>query len=443
MKYKKVIGITAAFVLFISSAVGCGQKETADNAQSQSSDSAQEKTAESGGDTVELTFYHRMNTAADYIEDFVAKYNEEHPDVHITTDVQTDSAVLQARYAAGENPEIVMGPQTTQYMVEGKYVALDEAMPELVETVRPELLDVVRENTTDHIYRLPTGMGTYGLLYDRSLFEELELEVPATWEEFVETCQIIKEKKPDVYPFYIEPDNMGQQVYYLALGLSMLDNGMTAYNKAATKNDQSVLRFMEDGYLDLYAHRLMDLVDKGLIDTEIAIVGSGDTAAEGFAQHRIGMMLDGTYWYGDAVAQYPEIAEYIGFSAIPSIDGRDAYGSVDYDSCISISAASPHQEELKEFLTAWMENTADYCAVRGCPSSVKDVQVEWADEKFVEEVSYVLDNCETGVVQAESPNGFYTEQISSIIEEMLVGSLSPDDFAQRFTDEWNAAYGSN
>ncbi len=441
MNYKKVIGITAALALFVFSAAGCGG--SADGGQGNSSDSAQEESAESKGKPVELTFYHRMNTMVDYIDDFVEKYNEEHPGVHITTDMQTDSAVLQARYAAGEEPEIIMGPQTTQYMVEGKYVALDEEMPELVEKVRPDLIDVVRENTTDHIYRLPTGMGTYGLMYDRTIFEELGLEPPTTWEGLVETCRIIKEKKPDVYPFYIEDANMGHQIYYLAMGLSMLDQGMTAYNKAATQNDQSVLRFMEDGYLDLWAHCLMDMVDEGLIDKEVAIVGSADTAAEDFAQHKIAMMLDGTWWYGDAIAQYPEIAEYLGFSAIPAIDGREAYGSVDYDSCISISASSPYQEELKEFLTAWMDNTADYCALRGCPSSVEGVQVEWADEKFVEEVSDVLDNCETGVVQTESPNGFYLDQFDSIIEEMLVGSLSPDDFAQRFTDEWNAAYGSN
>ena len=394
-------------------------------------------------EVVELTFYHRMNTMTDYIDAFVDKYNEEHPNVHITTDLQTDSAVLQARYAAGEDPDIVLGPQTTQYMVEGKYLALDEAMPELVESIKPELVDIVRELTTDHVYRLPTGMGTYGMFYDRTIFEELGIGKIETWDDFVEACRTVKEKKPDVYPFYMEPDNIGQQVYYLPLGLSMLDNGMVSYNKAATKNDQSVLRFVEDGYLDLYAERLMEMAKEGLFDKEIAIVGNADTASEGFAQHKIAMMLDGTWWYGDAIGQYPEMASYIGFMPIPSlVDGRAAYGSVDYDSCISISATSPYQEELKEFLTEWFASAGEYCETRKIPSSVKGVEVNWGEKNFVKEVEDVLNNCETGVVQTESPNGFYTAEITNIVEEMLVGNLSPDNFAQTFTNEWNAAYGS-
>lgn len=437
--YKKKMMRMVASVMVLVMAAGCGTKaKTEKNAGNKDS-----KEPEASKEVVELTFYHRMNTMTDYIDEFVDKYNEEHPNVHITTDLQTDSAVLQARYAAGEDPDIVLGPQTTQYMVEGKYLALDEAMPELVESIKPELVDIVRELTTDHVYRLPTGMGTYGMFYDRTIFEELGIEKFDTWEGFQEACRTVKEKKPDVYPFYMEPDNIGQQVYYLPLGLSMLDKGMVPYNKAATQNDQSVLRFMEDGYLDLYAERLTEMAEEGLFDKETAIVGNADTASEGFARHKIAMMLDGTWWYGDAIAQYPEMASYIGFMPIPSlVDGRDAYGSVDYDSCISISANSPHQEELKEFLTAWFDNAGKYCEIRKIPSSVKGVEVNWGEKNFVKEVEDVLNHCETGVVQTESPNGFYTAEISNIVEEMLVGSLSHKDFAQTFTDEWNAAYGS-
>ncbi len=440
MNKKQATCMAAAALILTTVLAGC---KTTDITTDQTAEQKDSQKSEASKEVAELTFYHRMNTMTDYIDAFVDKYNDEHPNVHITTDLQTDSAVLQARYAAGEDPDIVLGPQSTQYMVDGKYLALDEAMPELVESVKPELVDIVRELTTDHVYRLPTGMGTYGMFYDRTIFKELGIENPDTWEEFLNACRTVKEQKPDVYPFYLEPDNLGHQVYYLPLGLSMLDNGMLPYNKAATKNDQSILRFMEDGYLDLYAERLMEMAEEGLFDKEAAIVGNADTASEGFAQHKIAMMLDGTWWYGDAITQYPEMASYIGFMPIPSIkDDRDAYGSVDYDSCISISATSPYQEELKEFLTAWFDDAGKYCETRKCPCSVKGVEVSWGDKTFVKEVDDVLNNYETGVVQTESPNGFYTAEIANIVEEMLVGSLAPDDFAQTFTDEWNAAYGS-
>ncbi len=49
------------------------------------------------------------------------------------------------------------------------------------------------------VHALPMDSGPIALFYNRDVFEELEVEVPTTWEEYVEAARELKEADPDVY----------------------------------------------------------------------------------------------------------------------------------------------------------------------------------------------------------------------------------------------------
>ncbi len=283
-------------------------------------------------DVIEFTFFHRMNEMTDYIQEFLDKYNEEHPGIVITQEVSNDANALKIKYATGDDPEIVMGPQTQEFFDLGKYVDLNN-YPDLIEKIDPDILQVTVDLKTGANYRLPIGAGSYGFYYNRQMFADLGLETPTNWDEFMNVCSVIKENLPDVIPFYSV--SLGHQVHYWALGLGMRDTGMVKWNTAAVNNDQSVLQFRENGNLALFAKKTMEMKELGYFDSEIAVADDYQASVEDFGTGKAAMLAQGLWWYGSLASQFPEQLDNVGFFAMPALDGTGIYGSKDYDSCIA------------------------------------------------------------------------------------------------------------
>jgi len=51
----------------------------------------------------------------------------------------------------------------------------------------------------DGVYALPTDSGPMALFYNKTLFDEHDLEVPTTWEQFAEVGRQLQEEDPDSY----------------------------------------------------------------------------------------------------------------------------------------------------------------------------------------------------------------------------------------------------
>ena len=73
-------------------------------------------------------------------------------------------------------------------------------------------------------YALPFRSDFWVLFYNKTLFEELNLTVPSTWEELVETCKAVKAAKgEDVLPFGIDSPIDLAQTLFLEAGYTYID----------------------------------------------------------------------------------------------------------------------------------------------------------------------------------------------------------------------------
>lgn len=52
-------------------------------------------------------------------------------------------------------------------------------------------------------YFLPTDYYQWAIYYRKSIFNNLNLKVPETWEEFTQVCETIRTSLPNVYPITI------------------------------------------------------------------------------------------------------------------------------------------------------------------------------------------------------------------------------------------------
>ena len=73
-------------------------------------------------------------------------------------------------------------------------------------------------------YALPFRSDFWVLFYNKTLFEELNLTVPSTWEDLVETCKAVKAAKgEDVLPFGIDSPIDLAQTLFLEAGYTYID----------------------------------------------------------------------------------------------------------------------------------------------------------------------------------------------------------------------------
>src|SRR5690625_884692 len=151
-----------------------------------------EDVLEEGGD---ITVWAWEPTLEDVVEDF----QDEYPNVKIdlvnagTGDDQYTA--LQNAIAAGKGlPDVAQ----VEYYALSQFV-LGEALADLTEfgaadfdgTFAPGPWDVV--NQADGVYALPMDSGPMALFYNKAVFDEHDVEVPETWEDFEQAARDLKD----------------------------------------------------------------------------------------------------------------------------------------------------------------------------------------------------------------------------------------------------------
>lgn len=139
------------------------------------------------------------------LDTVVAAFEEEHPNVDVNlVNVGTGNdhyTALQNAIAAGSGvPDIAQ----LEYFSLPQF-ALTEAVQDLSGYGASDLQDTFNPGpwnsvqTNGGIYGLPMDSGPMALFYNQEVFDRLGVEVPTTWEEYVDAARALHEADPSVY----------------------------------------------------------------------------------------------------------------------------------------------------------------------------------------------------------------------------------------------------
>ena len=78
-----------------------------------------------------------------------------------------------------------------------------------------------RQSSTGELWSLPISLVATSIFYNKDLFDELGLESPETWEEFIHVSKTIKEKT-DVIPFLFDMSSTNNASWAYRVFLSFL-----------------------------------------------------------------------------------------------------------------------------------------------------------------------------------------------------------------------------
>lgn len=286
---------------------------------------------------------------SNYFEDAYTKIAEklkEEKGIELEFQVTPDSqgtSLAQTKLASGEVPDIIMlNIPENYYTYDAEKNFTDLSNEEWIDRLSFDKSEI--EYTDGKIYGMPiTGFsGVMGVVYNKKVFEDLGIEVPKTYDDFLEACKTIKEagKTPiqmsgsDTWTIQIAP------MIYLADALG--DNASETYDKLynAEVKLSDIPEFKEA------LEQFQSLFTDGYTNEDFT-VAKFDDAKMKVAQGDAAMLISGEYAVTDMTSNYPD-AE-IGMFPLPYND-TDKFLTSKYVFGYSIPKDSKNVDLAKEVL---------------------------------------------------------------------------------------------
>lgn len=372
---------------------------------------------------IELNFWTWRTEDVEFYNSAIAEFEAANPGIKVKQEAIKNTeynTVLSAALNAGEGaPDVFMsraygGLQT--YSDSGYIQELDELIP-TIHDYAPTALQGATSLTDGKIYGVPVASQTVFCYYNKKLYKELGLEVPTTWNQFIEN---LKKSKEAGYIGLANGTKDGWTNETLFGGVApSFYGGDEFFNKlmAGETNfeDPAFVAAIEKMYeLREYMPDLYEGVN---------YEDMRNNFVEELAVHFIG----GSYEAGYLNSQNDKL-EY-GMFAVPGEEGKPAYVSVYADANFSIAKASKHPEEALTFLKylASKEFGEKYAKELKMVSSTPGIDV--SDEPFIQEVLKLQEHSANFLFlvgfRYEQPTG--SSLLQSTAQEMMVGKMTPAD----------------
>ncbi|WP_251038902.1 ABC transporter substrate-binding protein [Agromyces sp. ISL-38] len=279
-----------------------------------------------------------------------AAFHKKNPDITVKVDASgpSDSAqldnLMKTRLATGEMPDMFW------YNSGSLLQALnpDQTMLNLKDEDFIDNLDdawINSVSTENGIYGVPVqSAGGGGIFYNIPLYEELGLEVPKTWDEFLANAQKIK----DAGHVAVE-QTYGDTWTSQILTLADFYNVYASDEDWASQYTENKVNFADDPVAVKSFTKLQDLVEGGFLNVDFASAKLDDglkavatgTAANypmlGFAQATI-------------ATNYPDNVDDVGFFGIPGESADKSGMTVWEPPALYAPANTPHPDAVKKFM---------------------------------------------------------------------------------------------
>lgn len=342
---KKILSTLLAMTMIVSLITGC-----ATSGGEESKEKKQSSKSPGGVVTLKLLNKYPEDNYRIYFEETIKEFESQHDNIKIEMENVSDEAIkdkLSVMASGGELPDIF-------FSWSGEYVkkfargnmALDitpylEKDAEWKEGFLPAFLN---NSTFDNkTYGVPYRSGIMYMMYNKAVFEENKLEIPETWDDFLKTCETLKEKG-------VTPIAFGNSSpWYAAWWIGQLNAMMVPAETTAKDYNPETGEFTDPAYVEA-VQTFLDLNNNGYFGNN---VNSKDyyQVREEFCAGKAGMMLDAT-------PQFTQFTDTMGsedswgFFKIPTMQGaKGDTGVVGGGAEVyCISADCEYPDEAVEFI---------------------------------------------------------------------------------------------
>ncbi len=329
---KKIISVLLCTTMVAGMAVGCGKGS--------GSSSADSSTTDSGKTKIRMTYWNSEDTVQTLL-DYLA---EEVPDVEVEfqfIDNSNYDTVVDTQLSAGEGPDIICeSPASSLKHAKLGYLVELNDLGEKYSSAGTSVYSY-----DEDVYALPGISWFEGIYFNKQMFEENNIELPTTFDEYIDVCKQFKEL--GITPLAAglkswEPMLKNSMAFVTAEYLST-DEGKDFGEKY--RNGETTL----DGTWNEYLEKWSEMIDEGIYTTDMTGIDH-DQALEEFATGKAAMFCSGPWDLDTIKEKNPDL----------QIDMMPFYGTEASDGWLiggpgcgfAINAASENQEAAKKVLEA-------------------------------------------------------------------------------------------
>jgi raffinose/stachyose/melibiose transport system substrate-binding protein len=402
---KKITAVAAGMVLGAAILAGCSSGEEADG-------------------KVTLNLFSNKSENINTYKGLIKEFEAENPDIRIKFDSPPEAeTVLRTKLIKNDIPDVMLIAGNATYGELGRAGVLEDfADTELIDSIQPSYLDMINRLVgpeKDGVYGLPYATNANTVIYNKLKFEELGLEVPKTWDEFIAVLE--KAKAAGEIPIYLTlKDAWTGMISLNSLG------GNLAGEEFAEKKSSGQTSFVKS--YDEVADKMLTLTEYGHKDNFGIAYGDGNNA---FAAGEGVMYIQGNWAIPEILKANPE-AE-LGVFPMPVKNDPEQNNLVSgVDVLLTISKDSEHKKEAEKFLAFMLkkETAKRYIDEQKAFSAIKGVYQE--DPVF----EGIKENFEKGKITSFQDHYFPAGMgAENILQEFLI-EKKKNAFLKKMDREW-------
>ena len=408
MKIKKILSLVSALCLGLSIVSCSGNSNNT-----------------TGNDKKQLRFALWDIGQKPGFEEVAKEFNKKNPNIEVVVEVtpyKNYFTTLDTAAQGNNLPDIITinAPNFLKYQEGGKLMDLSSYDIKL-DDFNPAVRDIY--TVKDKPYALPRDFDAIGMWYNKTLFKELGLEVPKTYEEMLETAKKLKEKDPEIIPVFI-PHGDNQAGYW---NLVIQQGGQIVNNDGKTGwGSPEALAAM-----NFYN----DLVKNGLSEKPTKLEGIDNITS--VANKKIGIFYSGT-WTTAEVATL-ENKDDIDVAPIP-LSGKNDVSSVVHGVGTAVAANTKNPDEAKMFIEFMATDEANKIIAE--KSGVMPAKNGFGDTLYnanpnLTGLKATIESASKGVGYFKSSKTGWDSKEVEIITKMLNGDATPEETVKMLVEEAN------
>ncbi|MCG7378324.1 extracellular solute-binding protein [Paenibacillus sp. ACRSA] len=378
---------------------------------------------DSANGKVQIEFFQNKPEAKATFDELIQTFNAAHADIQVTQVNPPDAeTVLKTRVVKNDIPDIMaMGATDTYSTLAQSDIFTDLTDSSLLETIDPNYIQMLKDLTgMDEVTGIPYATNANGIMYNKTLFDEMGLDVPKTWDELIATAQQIKDAGK--IPFYFTyKDDWQTSLPFNALGSNLA--GIDFYQQ---RRDNQVT--FKEKYREV-AEKQLELMKYGHSDNFGKAYSDGNRA---FANGEAFMYIQGTWAIPEIRKANPNVD--IGFFPFPTGNDTSQIKLVNgIDSLFTIAADTPNRTQAEEFIAFLLEpeNIGRYIDEQTLFSAVEGVK---QDDPAVQELMPYIEQGK--VIDFADHYIPAAVQLNSIVQSFLQNQ-NIDNYLDTLDKEWD------
>ncbi len=370
--------------------------------------------------------HHESALPKSGITEELARDFEEETGIHIEFVTVPDAQwrdLLKAQLSDGSAPDIFTvdsDPFSLYERIRPDINCIDLSSEEFVSRMDASVLPAVSyQNKVYGITFLGKKIWVYA--YNKKIFKELGLQIPTTYEELKQVCQVIKDA--GITPMWQVPASSWHQVlplfeigpYYQSKDDGLYDK--LNKNKLDIKDIPDLLKVLEE---------INEFADLGFYGEDY-FGNTVDGVKQQFAEGKVAMTLQLIGWPNELISQYPEMGGNVGIFLMPWADNQ-MVGINPVSNAFFGNANSEHKEEILQFFRFLAEHDNLQKRLDGDPNSL---EICWPEIKsrYPQEYTDYLSQFKTGIVMQAGVSYVDSQwmEIGEDIERMYADLMTPSE----------------